>query len=800
MSEVQSVVEEKEWNIKATVSRYFRYWYVFVIALALAMAGAWFYNWFTAPVYRVSCKLLIKDDATSGTRALLKELDVAASGKNLENEIQIMRSHQMIDRTLDQLEFDVSYFLVGNIKTSEVYLESPFKIEKDSIHHFAFFTPFFITILNAAEFEFHYELEGAAPFHSKGKFGEQLTCPLGQFTFIRRDHFNKALFNDPSYQKRNFKVVLHHRERLRNFYTNRLQVVPISPQSTIVEISMLDEVPQKGVDFLNTLVSTYLQHDINEKNRTADNTSVFIDTQLEIISTDLKDIESDRERFMSEKGIVDLSAESKIVLETARNIDSELAKNSARKTLIRYLKAYVADNKKLSELAPSSLDMNDPLLVSLIERLVRLETEKERLSVGSTVNNPQFVPVEAEIKLTRAMLLENITNIEKSIELSNDELQGELDKIKGRIQRIPKTERELIGIERQYRIQESLYLYLLEKKAEVSITLAASVSDNRVVDHARASAGPVKPVKSKTYAIALILGLIIPVVLVYFLELIDDTVRDIDTIERFTDIPLIGVVGHNKEQSNLVVTDKPQSAISEAYRSIRTNLKFFGIDGNNKVLLITSSVGTEGKTFSAMNLASVLSLGDKRVVLLGLDLRKPRIVDDFNLSNAHGMSTWLSGQDDLDDVIQPSKLVDGFDIIPSGPVPPNPSELIMSHRMEEIITKLSQKYDHIIIDSPPLGLVTDALILIKHAHLSLFVVRQGVTQRQHLKHLNQLYKQNRLGKIAIIFNAVKFGRGAGGYGYGYGYGYGAGSGHGYYQDAEVKTGWRKKIRSLFSRQ
>lgn len=799
MTEQESTIEEKEFDLKQFVLKYLRYWYLFAIALMIALGAAWFYNWYTSPVYRVAGKLLIKDESPTPAKALLKELEISGQNKNLENEIEILRSHRMVSNALEQLEFGVSYFLVGNIKTSEVYLESPVKIITDSLHHFAYFNPFHLKILDDERFEWTYQLEGEDRYQGMGEFGKSFEFPLGIITVDKRSHFRNEQFNNPKYDKREYKIQFTGPDRLINSYISRLQIVPISGQSTIVEISVLDEVPQKGIDFINTLVSVYLQNDINEKNRTADNTSVFIDSQLEKISTDLKSIESEREAYKRDKGIVDLSAESQVVLERARSIDDRIAANNAKLTIVTFLKDYVRNDEKISELAPSTIDINDPLLKSLIEKLYELESERERMNVGNTKNNPQFVPLEAEIKLTRSMLLENISNIERTLEIANKDLEQELYKVRGKIHSIPQTERELIGIERQYRIQESLYLYLLEKQAEVSISLASSVSDNRIVDKARASVGPVKPVKSKAYSIALIIGLFLPFVFIYFREQLDDSVRDIDSIERITGVPIIGMVGLNKEQSNLVISEKPNSLIAEAYRSVRTNLKFFGMDEKNKVLLITSSIGTEGKTFTAMNMASVLALSGKKTVLLGLDLRKPKIIDDFNLSNEKGISTFLSREHGVDEVVQPSNLIDGFDIIPSGPVPPNPSELIMGDRMETLIKELSDRYDFIIIDSPPVGLVTDGLILMKYAALSIFVVRQDVTRKAHLKHIRQMHDQKKVGRSAILFNAVRTGRALGGYGYGYQYGYGYGHGYGYYTDSDKPQGVWGRIRSIFSK-
>ncbi len=796
----ESHIEEKEFDLKQFLLKYLRFWYYFVITLFLALGAAWFANWYAAPVYYVSGKLLIKDESSTPERAILKDLDITPQGKNLENEIEILRSHRLVGKALEKLEFEVSYFLIGNIKTSEVYLDSPIRIVVDSIHHHAHFIPFYLTVLDETTYEWSFETDGEDPVIYTAKFGEALDFRYGRIRALKREIFSDEHFRNPNYEKRQYKILIHGAERLRNSYVNRLTIAPISGQSTIVEVSLLEEIPQKGIDFLNALISVYLQNDVNQKNMTADNTSVFIDQQLEKISLDLRTIESARESYKASRGIVDLSSESQAVLELARSIDEKIAANNARKSIISNLKVYVSNEENLTELAPSTIDINDVLLNNLIEKLHVLETERKKMGVGSTSKNPQFIPLLAEISLTRSMIVENITNIENTLDLANRELEQELTKVRQRIEEIPTTERELIGIERQYRIQESLYLYLLEKQAEVSISLASSVSDNRIVDTARASAGPVKPVKSRAYSIALIIGLFIPVIFIYFRDQFDDSVGDVDTITRLSGgIPVLGMVGLSRTNSNLVISEKPNSLIAESYRSIRTNLKFFGIENEKKVLLITSSIGTEGKTFTAMNLSSVLALSGKRTVLLGLDLRKPKIIDDFQLKNDKGISTYLSNEHSLDEVLQPSNLVDGFDIIPSGPVPPNPSELIMSQRMDELISQLYERYEYIIIDSPPVGLVTDGFILMKHAALSIFVVRQGTTKKQHLRHIRQMNDQQKLGPVTILFNAVKFNRGTGAYGYGYQYGYGYGNGNGYYNDAEVKKGVVSRVKSMLSK-
>jgi capsular exopolysaccharide synthesis family protein len=402
-----------------------------------------------------------------------------------------------------------------------------------------------------------------------------------------------------------------------------------------------------------------------------------------------------------------------------------------------------------------------------------------------------LIPLNAEIELTRRSLLENIRNIRKSLLRKELKLNEDIRMLDNRMQRIPTTERELLEIERRFRILEGLYTFLLQKRAELSICLAAAESNTRLVDPARLLPGPIRPVPEKAYSIALLLGLLLPVSLILLFEKLNDTIVDLHTLKRFTRIPIIGVVRHSTFDHPLVTIEKPRSPIAEDYRNIRTNLQFFDDQNTCQVIMVTSSVGTEGKTYTAMNLACILAASGMRVVIVGLDLRKPRIVADFGLSNDIGCSNYLSGSASLDEVIQPSGVLDSLSIIPSGPIPPNPSELIISENMKKMIEELKPRFDKIIIDTPPVGLVSDGLVLGSLAQLSLFIVRYRVTRKEHLKHIEELHNNGQLGKLAIVFNAVKSGTSA--YGYGYGYGYEASYGE-YFEETDQKPGLRSLLK------
>ncbi len=622
---------------------------------------------------------------------------------------------------------------------------------------------------------------------------------MGTITLIKRDNFPVHQIAKPDYEKRFYRISFNTINANQNKYLSRLSVALARPQSSILQIYLEDEVPQKGLDFVNALIAVYLENDVEVKNNAASNTSDFLNAQLAEITADLERIELSRESYKVSKGIIDLESESQIVLERIRDLDAQKAINDAKLSMIGQLKKYVIENQDLRDLAPAALDINDALLIKLINKLSELQSQREIIINQSTANDPTLVPINAEIELTRSSLIENIRNIEKSLANSSADLNEKLRANQNRIARIPTTQRELLEIERKFRIQENLYVFLLQKHAELAISLAATESDTRLIDTARVLPGPISPVPQRAFSIALLLAIIIPVLIIIVVEKLNDKIGSIAQIRKLTTIPLLGVVRYNKHQSNLVSVEKPRSSIAEEYRSIRTNLQFFNKGNDSAVTMVTSSIGTEGKTYTAMNLAAVMAASGERVVLVGLDMRKPRILENFKITSDLGASNYLSMNVELDDVLHNSGYIDTLSVIPAGPNPPNPSELIMSDRMGELIAELKTRFDKIVIDTPPIGLVSDGLILAKYADNTLYVVRDGVTHKDHLQHVNELYQMGQLESVAIVFNAVRKKRSGYGArtGYGYGYGYVYGSEYGNYFDDDQEG--RKGFRSWFKR-
>ena len=776
------------------LSRYSRYWWLFVISFLLAFAVAKYYNWYKNPTYAVAAKLLVKENSASKDR-VLQQLDLEVPDKNIENEIEILRSYNLLSKTFAELDFDVSYFLVGDVKVSEVYKDCPFRIEIEKLDFAAYATKFEVVILDAQRFLFSYESDGAL-VKSEGVFGQPFVFGLGRITLYKRENFPAELLKDPKYDKRHYQIRFNTINYNQNYYLNKLQVGLARNQSTIIELYLEDEVPQKAVDFLNTHIAVYLQNDVEVKNSVASATANFLQGQLQQISEDLETIELNRQKYKMQKGIVDLDSESKMVLESVKNIDARLAENAAKLSIIQSLKTYMSNNKDVDAMAPAAMDLSDPLLIKLINKLAEVQSEREQILKNATANDPRLVPLKAEIDLTRTTLLENINNIEQSLNRKQEDYRRELARYESQIQNIPGTERELLRIERKFRVQENLYTFLMEKRAEFSIMLASTESDARLIDVARVLPGPVSPLPAKAYSVAFVLALILPVLLLYLRARLNTTVLDVQTISRITTIPILGTVGYNQSENPLVATNA-RSVLAEQYRNLRTNLRFFGSGQMPKTIMVTSSVGTEGKTFTALNLSGILAALQHSVILLGMDLRKPKIVSELKLQKEPGCSNFLSGQTELEQVIQSTSEVPGLHVIPSGTIPPNPSELIHSSRMKEMISKLSSSYDHVIIDTPPIGLVSDGLTLAQYADLTIFVVRQGVTEKDHLKSLATLHNSGKLANVAIVFNAVKKDYAGYGYGgsYGSGYAYGKKYGAGYYGESAEKTSRFGRFRS-----
>ena len=476
------------------------------------------------------------------------------------------------------------------------------------------------------------------------------------------------------------------------------------------------------------------------------------------------------EKFKTENPKIELSKKEYGAFYQIQKLEEEQAILKLNNKYYISLKDYLIKNDNIENiLSPSSMGINDPLLNNLILELSRLYSEFEITSQNTKSIHPAVKSLKNQITITKGKILENIENIIISSELSLNDIENRINEFDKLINTLPESERKLVRIQRKYNLNETTYTYLLEKRAEASIAKAGNVADNKIIDKARLSSqDPISPNSRSIYIISIFFGIIIPGIWITAKDLLNDKINSKKDVKKLCDIPILGSITHNNKGTNLVVQNHPKSAISESLRTIRTNIQYLSSDKEQKVICVSSSISGEGKSFCSMNLSSILASTNNKTVLIGADMRKPKIFDDFELNNDTGLSSYLIGVSTLKEVTQKTN-DENLDIIISGPIPPNPAELLEKKIMTDLLIELKKTYKYIIIDTPPIGLVTDGQILMNKSDINLLMVRQGYTTKQMVANINEITQKNNIKNLNIILNDVKSYNSKYGYQYGYGY-------------------------------
>lgn len=763
--------EEQDFSLSEYVRRYVRYWYLFPIFIALALTAAFFYLQVTQPIYSTRTSILIKDEnkGLSGAQGdILSELSSQFGGNKLvENELEIIKSQALMEQTIKELNLDVSYTSKDGLRTVNLYKTSPVNVKAEVINPFGYREPMTIHIVDSTHFRFNDEDK--------------------VFTFNQR--FNNAwgAFIVTKGAESEYDEVKVHFTEIKNLAENMLQRLSVEQpnvKSTVLELTFQDSDVQRSKDVLNKLLDVYVQSSLSDKNSEASNTLKFIENRLGLITGELGDVEKDVESYKTNQGITDISAESQLFLENIKENDSKLNEVNTKISILESVDNYI-QNAGEGAVAPATYMIDDPVLVSLLTKFNDLELQRERYARTTSPNNPLLQTINTQLAGTRQSIRENVQNLKRGMAVTKRNLEGINTRFSAGLRSIPKKEREFVGIKRQQSIKEELYLYLLQKREETALAYASTVTDSRLIDAPIATYSPIKPKKALIWFGAAAAGFAIPLLLINLLFLLNNTVQRREEIEKVTHTSILGEIGQMKgnvsgipgEESIIKMTSR--SAVAEQFRALRTNLQYLG-DGNCRVIMLTSSIGGEGKSFVSINLAASLAYSDKRVLLIGLDLRKPTLHDRLGVPNKFGASNCLIGQGNYEDFIQSTGVHPKFDVLTSGPIPPNPSELLSNGRLPILIEELREKYDYILIDSPPYGLVTDSALIAEHVDATLYIVRFNYTILDHLKRIGELQRVRRFNNLSVIFNGVNYGAG-----YGYGYGYG-GYGYGYYAEETDK--------------
>ncbi len=758
-------------NLRKVLDKYLRYWYLFIICAILGVTGAWLYLRYSTAYYNITAKVLVQDAQKGGGAGeeIMEQMQLFDNKSNVDNEVEILNSRSLMERVVKTMGLNVTCYVQGRVKKSEQYGNLPFHVHalslKDTLKP--------VTYMLEPDGEKGFRLT-RGDLTRKTTWGDTVQLPEG---LVRVERIARFPLEQPSYLVRIKSIddaVAEYRSLVEFSVPNR--------QVSTIDVNLVYAVPEKGELVLSRLLQTYLGASVEDKNRIADSTIDFIDRRLVIVSRELAGVEQGIQNFKQANELTDLDEQSKQMVTGSGDFAKQLTEQQVKLSVVDGLEQYIKDDKNNKRIVPASLVVQDPTFTSLVEKYNTLQLERERQLMSSTESNPLVRNMDQQLAGLRTDLLNNLLSFKSGVQASIQELERNAGMLTSRIRQVPAKERVFLDYSRQQTIKQELYLYLLKKREESAISKTSNMAVARVIDPAKSDALPFTPKRILIYLVGLILGVVLPAAFLYLKEVLNRRVLDKADILQHTPVPILAEIGHSTEKEMVVVASDARTPIAEQFRAMRTNLQFVLTGANEKVILLTSSMSGEGKSFIATNLAAILAVSGKKVVLLEMDLRKPKISEKLHLSNQLGFSNYSIGKASLNEIIRPSGFHDNCWLISSGPVPPNPAELMLLNQTAEMFQELRRRFDYVIIDTAPIGLVTDAQLLGRFADVTLFVIRQGHTFKQQLQFTKDLFVYKRMPKMELVVNDVKKSSA-----YGYGYGYGAGYGYGYYDQKEDKS-------------
>lgn len=785
--------DKNEFDLKRVVSRFLDYWKLYVICIiSFIVLGFLFINYST-PLYTVRGELVIQDDQgknssfAPGSSAMESFSGLFDIKSNIYNELVILQTKDLLKKVVQSLHLDVAYFKQKGIRDIELYDKSPYYVtfipSSDSVK---------TTVLNI-KFE---KTAGAGKINIESdeldtsfsaRFDDTITTNIGKLYFTKTGNL---------FEKADYQTVIKSVRSVSNDILSELTIELSNPQTTVINLSYNTNVPKKGEDIVNTLITEYTNRNINEKNLISDSSIAFINARMQIVSQDLNNIEQRIQNFKQNNKIADLNEQSRLLVDNTYtsmqdlnqvNVDLEIAKN---------MLSYVMDEKNNTRPVPVLLTA-DPTFLNLVQTYNNLLIQRDRISLSISESNPIAVNIQGQIKNARANIIKSLESRISALEVSKKQIETQNSLVAGKVTDVPVQERQYENLSREQSMKQALYLYLLQKKEETAITKASNLSNASVIETPQSSSQPYFPNPILVYAISMFLGLAFPTSIVALKLMLNSRISSSEDIKEITDCPIVAEIGHSNSGSLLSIKDGGRSLLAEQFRIFRSNMNFIVSQKKCPILLFTSSMSGEGKSFISANIGQIYAISGKRVLIIEMDLRKPHVSKIFNRENGVGLTNYIiSDNDYIEDYIQEVPNVQNVSLLSSGPIPPNPAELLMSPKIPALLKELKTRYDLIILDCPPIGLVTDAQIVSEFADACLFVVRERYTFKNSLELLQGLKENRKFENIYIVVNDVL--KGASykyGYGYGYGYGY-YGNGNGYYHEGEkTKKSSLKKILS-----
>ncbi|TDE11605.1 GumC family protein [Dyadobacter psychrotolerans] len=744
-------------TLTQTIRRLISLWPWLILSQIFSLLASFIYLRYSTPRYEITSTILVKDDTKGtdlGEAAILENLGLAPGKSNVDNEVEILKSRTLIESVVSDLQLYISYFVSGNIKTAEIYDKSPVILhlidpKSDQIKRTE--VTYKITVKANDQFTLTDKV------HTWNQsFGDTFLLPTGEATL------RKTIYKpDP---ENTYSIKISGFESTVSEYSRRLSISATNKQVSIISLRLTDILPRKGEALLKKLTENYLSTSITDKNRIADSTIAFIDQNLHLVSLELKDIEEKIESFRRKNHITDMAEQSRLLLANSSLYDKEKLQVNLELDMISSLQAFIKKNP--NGIIPSSIVLQSSDFTLLTDKYNTVQLSRDKAGYNFTGQHPAMQNLDLQLKRIREEIIQHIESKRNELQINKLSLEKKAVTFQTEMDHIPSRQRTFIDQTRQQQIKQELYIFLLKKRIETSISKSSTIASGRIIDVAKAEEIPVSPNRQLTFLLALLSGLGIPLAISGLLEIFTTRVTDKQELIKFTDVPLIAEIAHKRLPGVQVFEQKGRDPISEQFRTFRTNIQFLSAAEDQKVILITSGMSGEGKTFVAINLCSALGLAEKKVILLDFDLRQPKIASYLNITGK-GITDFLISTTKEDNLIRPSGLSIAFDVITAGTIPPNPAELILSDKVKSLILKLKETYDYIILDSPPIGLVTDARLLSQYADISLYVIRQNFTFKHQLEDLKGISKSGLLPKLHLVLNDVKP---APGNGYNYGYG------------------------------
>lgn len=786
--------DEKPIDYKAILFEYLMYWPWFVACLLVCIAGAWCYLRYQAPVYNVNATVLIKQgdkNKPSGQNASLEamqDLGMLSMASNFDNEVEIIQSRTLLKEVVNALNLNITYTEKRSFGyPMQLYKNTPVQVwmSPDEADKLTSSLQLQLECTPEGKVQVNTAFSHNGKEQTLSKHFDQLpgvlVTPVGTITLSSKDstsiqeaHTIYATIISPTVAAANCKA--------------HLSADPVSKVTTIVRLNYNDTNVDRGMDFLNTLVALYNRDANDDKNEVASRTAEFIDTRIQIINQELGSTENQLATYKQKAGLTDLSSDAQLALQGNAEYTQKQAENATQLRLVQFLKEYIDNPANQMEVIPANIGLTDNALATVIGQYNEMLTERKRLLRTSSESNPAVVNLDASIQATRKNVQTSVSSVLKGLEITRNDLEHQARKFEGKISNAPTQEKELLSITRQQEIKASLYLMLLQKREENAITLAATANNGRIVEEPL-SGGPVSPNSRTFYLLALVLGIGIPVSIIYLSNLLRFKIESRADVEKITNVPVIGDIPVVETKGNpIVVRENRNDLMEEVFRSVRTNIQFM-LQENQKVVLFTSTSSGEGKSFTAGNLACSFAFMGKKVVIVGLDIRKPGLNKVFHLSHKEkGITQYLVDPEhtDLLSLCQTSSESENLYILPGGIVPPNPTELVARQTLDQAIEILKKHFDYVLLDTAPIGMVTDTQLIARVADLSVYICRADYTHKSHYELINDLKKDHKLPNICTLINCINMNQRKNGYYYGYGkygkygkYGYGKKYGYGY---------------------